>query len=130
VLNKAGVEPKKGSYGPWMLSGFKVLARMKFLRNTWLDPFGRTHERKVERQWLADYETVLDLILKELSLDNHLLAVSLAELPDAVRGYGPVKERYLVHAQAKRQVLLNQWQGKTLFVDAAPAGKKIEVIQL
>lgn len=131
VLNKAGVEPKKGSYGPWMLSGFKVLARMKFLRNTWLDPFGRTHERKVERQWLADYESVLDLILKELSQDNHALAVSLAELPDAVRGYGPVKERYLVHAQAKHLELLAQWNGKPMFVDAAlMVGKRIEARQL
>jgi indolepyruvate ferredoxin oxidoreductase len=131
LLNKAGVEPKKSSFGPWMLKGFKVLARLKFLRNTWLDPFGRTHERQVERQWLEDYEVMLDLILKELSLDNHLLAISLAELPDAVRGYGAVKERYLLHAEAKRKALLKQWRGEALFVEVAPmVSKKIEVTQL
>ncbi|MCF4992590.1 indolepyruvate ferredoxin oxidoreductase family protein, partial [Pseudomonas gessardii] len=45
--NGTGREPKKRSFGPWMLQGFKLLAKLRFLRNTWLDPFGRTHERKV-----------------------------------------------------------------------------------
>ncbi len=33
-----------------MLPAFKMLAKLKFLRGTAFDPFGRTAERKVERQ--------------------------------------------------------------------------------
>jgi indolepyruvate ferredoxin oxidoreductase len=36
--------------------------------------------------------------------------VKLAELPDAVRGYGAVKERYLAHAQEQKARLLDQWR--------------------
>ncbi|WP_296261204.1 MULTISPECIES: indolepyruvate ferredoxin oxidoreductase family protein [unclassified Pseudomonas] len=114
LLHKAvaGVAPRKSSYGPWMLKGFKVLAGLKVLRNTWLDPFGRTHERKVDLQWLADYESLLDEVLGRLSVDNLALAVSLAQLPDAVRGYGHVRERYLSHARQRLAGLLEQWHGK------------------
>ncbi|TDV72582.1 indolepyruvate ferredoxin oxidoreductase family protein [Pseudomonas sp. LP_7_YM] len=114
LLHKAvaGVAPRKSSYGPWMLKGFKVLMGLRFLRNTWLDPFGRTHERKVELQWLADYEAVLYELLSRLNADNLALAVALAELPDAVRGYGPVRERFLSHARQRLAGLLEQWHGK------------------
>jgi indolepyruvate ferredoxin oxidoreductase len=132
-----GAEPKKRSFGPWMFKGFKVLARLKFLRNTWLDPFGYTHERKVEQQWLSDYESILDELATRLSTDNIALAVKLAELPDAVRGYGPVKERYLSHAHEQQKQLLAQWRGEVRFHDAAQVATsdlsptaKIRVTQL
>jgi len=56
----------------------------------------------VERNWLASYERVLDEVLTGLTADKLSLAQELAELPDSVRGYGPVKERFLGHAE-KRQ---------------------------
>ncbi len=39
-------EAKKSSYGPWMMSAFRVLAKLKGLRGTALDVFGRTAERR------------------------------------------------------------------------------------
>ncbi|WP_458729545.1 indolepyruvate ferredoxin oxidoreductase family protein [Pseudomonas brenneri] len=130
--NGSGREPKKRSFGPWMLQGFKLLARFRFLRNTWADPFGHTHERKVERDWLANYERVLDEVLMDLTADNLTLAQDLAQLPDSVRGYGPVKERYLVHAQQRQAQLLERWRdgSNAQFHDASQAGSKIAVTQL
>jgi indolepyruvate ferredoxin oxidoreductase len=121
LLNDAGngKQPKKRSYGPWMLKGFKLLAKLKFLRNTWLDPFGYTHERKVERNWLSSYEAVLDEVLARLDAGNLQTALELAELPDAVRGYGPVKDRYLAHAETHKTRLLAQLRGETQFHDAS-----------
>ena len=129
LLNKAapGVEPAKRSFGPWMLRGFKLLAKMKFLRNTWLDPFGYTHERKVEREWLHSYEHILDQLLTELSPEKLETAVKLASLPDAVRGYGPVKERYLAHAQQQKTQLLEQWCHGDQFHDAGLASKPVRI---
>ncbi|WP_329608576.1 DUF6537 domain-containing protein, partial [Pseudomonas gessardii] len=106
--NGTGREPKKRSFGPWMLQGFKLLAKLRFLRNTWLDPFGRTHERKVERNWLANYESILDEVLSDLTADKLGLAQDLAQLPDSVRGYGPVKERFLAHARERQALLLEK----------------------
>jgi indolepyruvate ferredoxin oxidoreductase len=39
----------KQSFGPWMLTGFRLLARLKGLRGTALDIFGKTDERRTER---------------------------------------------------------------------------------
>ena len=52
--------PRKTSFGPWLMPAFRVLAKLKFLRGTALDPFGRTLERRTERQLIGDYETMLD----------------------------------------------------------------------
>jgi indolepyruvate ferredoxin oxidoreductase len=130
--NGSGREPKKRSFGPWMLQGFKLLAKLKFLRNTWLDPFGRTHERKVERNWLANYEHILDLVLTGLTAEKQALAQELVELPESVRGYGPVKERFLDHAQQRQAQLLVQWRNGSSgqFHDASQGNGKIAVTQL
>ncbi len=48
-------EPKKMSFGPWILSAFRVLSKFKFLRGTPLDPFGHTAERRMERKLVAEY---------------------------------------------------------------------------
>ena len=51
---------KKRRYGPWMLRAFRLLARLKRLRGTAFDPFGRTAERRMERRLLREYEALLD----------------------------------------------------------------------
>src|SRR4029077_20491592 len=50
---------KKREYGPWMLTAFRLLAKLKFLRGTAFDIFGRSEERRAERQAIADYQTRL-----------------------------------------------------------------------
>ena len=46
-------QPKKSSFGPWMMNGFRVLAALKGLRGTAFDLFGYTAERRMERALLA-----------------------------------------------------------------------------
>jgi indolepyruvate ferredoxin oxidoreductase len=94
-------EPKKRSYGPWMLGAFRVLAKLKGLRGTALDVFGRTAERERERALITDYEALLDELIPRLAAHNHALAVELASIPEHIRGYGHVKARHL--EAAKRQ---------------------------
>jgi len=88
---KSGV-PRKRSFGPWMLKAFDVLARFKFLRGTVLDPFGRSVERRQERELIDAYVGDIELILGHLSASNRHTALSLARLPERIRGYGHVKE--------------------------------------
>ena len=110
-LDKATGEPRKMSFGPWMLSGFAVLAKFKFLRGTPFDPFGYTAERKTERQLVRDYETLIDELLSMLAPDNHHIAVGLAAIPEKIRGFGHIKLRSLTAAMADEAALLEQFRG-------------------
>jgi indolepyruvate ferredoxin oxidoreductase len=101
---------KKMSFGPWMMPAYRLLARLKFLRGTRLDPFGYTVERRTERQLVHDYETMLDEVLSKLTPDNHPLAVGLAAIPEKIRGFGHVKARHLTAAKADEAALLEQFR--------------------
>ena len=57
----------KAQYGSWMWQAFKLLARFKFLRGTVLDPFGKTDERRLERQLIDDYRASIEKALANLS---------------------------------------------------------------
>jgi indolepyruvate ferredoxin oxidoreductase len=83
---------RKTTFGPWMMTGFRLLAKMKGLRGTALDIFGRSEERKMERRLLAEYEANLATILESLTSANLPLAVALASYPEKIRGYGHVRE--------------------------------------
>ncbi|HZP75105.1 MAG TPA: indolepyruvate ferredoxin oxidoreductase family protein [Pseudolabrys sp.] len=111
--DKVTGEPKKMSFGPWMLRAFGVLAKFKFLRGTALDPFGYTAERKTERKLIADYEALLAEIFDKLTPDNHHLAVGLAAIPEKIRGFGHVKLRQLKSAKSDEAALLEQFRAGT-----------------
>jgi indolepyruvate ferredoxin oxidoreductase len=118
--DKVTGEPRKMSFGPWMLTLFGVLARLKFLRGTALDVFGYTIERKTERQLVRDYETLLDELIAKLAPENHHLAVGLAAIPEKIRGFGHVKLRHLTAAKADEAALLEQFRaGGTPLLKAA-----------
>ena len=116
-------EAKKSTYGPWMMAAFRVLAKMKGLRGTAFDIFGRTQERRTEQQLILDYETLIDDVLSKLALRNHATAVELASIPEQIRGYGHVKERHLKVAKAREADLLAE------FRDVA-AGKTPPVVKI
>ena len=98
--------PRKQKFGGWMRRLFPLLARMKVLRGTRLDPFGRSEERRGERALIADYEAVVEELIGRLSSDTHSLCVEIAGIPEAIRGYGPVKEKNLQKAKAQEADLL------------------------
>jgi indolepyruvate ferredoxin oxidoreductase len=89
----------KRAYGPWMLGAFRLLAKLKFLRGTVLDPFGWSEERRGERRLIAEYEVLVAEILADLGPANHEIAVELASLPDKIRGFGHVKAANLAAAK-------------------------------
>jgi indolepyruvate ferredoxin oxidoreductase len=108
--DKTTGEPRKMTFGPWMMRLFGPLAKLKFLRGTAFDPFGYTAERRTERQLVRDYEALLDELMARLSPDNHHLAVGLAAIPEKIRGFGPVKMRHLTAAKADEAALLEQFR--------------------
>jgi indolepyruvate ferredoxin oxidoreductase len=102
--------PRKMSFGPWLLPAFRLLAKLKGLRGTPFDPFGRTLERRTERKLVGDYEAMLDEVLAGLTPDNHPIAVALAAIPEKIRGFGHVKQQHLTAAKADEAALLEQFR--------------------
>jgi indolepyruvate ferredoxin oxidoreductase len=93
--------PRKRRFGPWIRPLLGVLARLRRVRGTTLDPFGWTYERRRERALVAEYETEVRTLAARLAPANHAAAVELAALPQRIRGYGDVKARSLEAAQAR-----------------------------
>ncbi len=98
--------PRKRAFGQWLLPAFRLLARLKFLRGTPADPFGWTAERRMERRLIRDYERDMDEALARLSPGTREAVRELAELPLAIRGFGPVKAQAAEAAIARRDSLM------------------------
>jgi indolepyruvate ferredoxin oxidoreductase len=92
----------KKEYGPWMMSAFRMLAKLKGLRGTALDPFGRTEERRSERRLVEDYCAMIDQRTADLKAAQIPLLAKLARLPETIRGYGHIKEENVRKAAAER----------------------------
>ncbi len=92
-------EMQKRKFGPWMSSGFKVLAKLKGLRGTPLDVFGYTAERKTERALIDEYRASMEEVLASLNAHNHAAALEIARIPEQIKGFGHVKERHLAAAR-------------------------------
>lgn len=108
-------DPKTGriakrAFGPGMLRVFRILAKLKGLRGTRWDIFGRTEERRLERALIVQYEQDVAEMLASLSFLRLPLAVDLARLPEEIRGFGHVKARNAEAAAQKREALLARWR--------------------
>jgi indolepyruvate ferredoxin oxidoreductase len=112
ILGRKGSDglPKKSTFGPWMMTGYRILARMKGLRGGFLDIFGRTAERKMERALLAEFEADLDMVARELAPHRLDAATALASVPQTIRGYGHIKEANARKAAAERTRMIERFR--------------------
>ena len=116
----ANGRPKKREFGGWIMPVYRLLARLKGLRGTAFDLFGRTRERKMERALIAQYEADMAEVLPDVTPQTLDIAVELAELPLSVRGFGPVKMANETTAAKRREALLAAFRaGGADIVDAA-----------
>ena len=99
----------KQGFGPWMMTGFKILKGLKGLRGGAFDIFGKTEERKMERRLRDEYLARLEVLASGLTTEKHSLAVEIASLPDDIRGYGHVKEKAVGVAEKKLATLMAKW---------------------
>jgi indolepyruvate ferredoxin oxidoreductase len=119
-LDPATGRPRKYEVGPWVLHVLRVLAKLKRLRGTKLDPFRYSADRRLERELLARYEAALGRIVTELDESRFPLALELATLPGQVRGFGPVKSAAAARARAAEQALWERWVAPAAVAERAP----------
>ena len=112
VLGKtdASGKPVKQGFGAWMLPAFRVLAKLRFLRGTAFDPFGRTEERRQERQLVVDYKALVEDLLSRLDAVDFEAALALVRLPEQIRGFGHVKQAGIDAANVRRDTLMAKLQ--------------------
>jgi len=104
-----GHAPAKIRIGGWMLPAMRWLAHGKRLRGTAFDPFGRTGERRTERELIAHFDGLFHAMAGELSAGNQATAARIAALPLSIRGFGHVKLANLEAAKVQEAELLHRF---------------------
>lgn len=110
--DKATGHLRKRAFGGWMLPVFRFLAKGRGLRGTAFDPFGRTAERRAERQLILDYEQLVENLLAGLSADRLEEATRIAAMVLEVRGYGHVKDAAMARYYGQVTPALAAYQAK------------------
>jgi indolepyruvate ferredoxin oxidoreductase len=99
--------PRKIALGPWTERAMRILRHFKGLRGTWLDPFGRTAERRMERALIQEYRETVESLLDGLSTETLDQAVRIVSLAETVRGYGHVKAAAVARYRAELQQMMH-----------------------
>jgi indolepyruvate ferredoxin oxidoreductase len=112
VLN-SGVDargrPRKKEFGAWMIPVFRILAGLRRLRGTRFDVFGRTAERRMERELILNFETTVDTLLQGLDTHNLAQATEIVGLYMEIRGYGPVKAKAVAEVRPQIEKMLRDF---------------------
>ncbi|HEX3279088.1 MAG TPA: indolepyruvate ferredoxin oxidoreductase family protein [Thermoleophilaceae bacterium] len=109
LLRAMGLK-RKLTLGSWFVPNFRLLYRMRRLRGTRLDPFGRAKVRRIERELIGEYEEIVAEALAHLTPQTHATALELLELPDVVRGYEEIKLRNVALYRKRAEPLRRRLQ--------------------
>ena len=96
---------KKKEYGPWIFVVLRLLASIRKVRGTLLDPFRYSQDRVLERSLVEEFESSINELIGMLNVENIVVATEIAALPMSVRGFGHVKARHAAEARSKQQEL-------------------------
>jgi indolepyruvate ferredoxin oxidoreductase len=90
LLARTG-RPAKMTFGGWIFPLLGVMAALRGLRESPLDVFGFSAERRMERTLRDAYLSVITGLASGLSATTIEAAIEIAEAPLSVRGFGHVK---------------------------------------
>jgi indolepyruvate ferredoxin oxidoreductase len=99
--------PRKIAFPAWLAFPlFGLLAQLKVLRGTALDPFGYTHERRMERALIGEYRDLVRSVAAQVTGETMHAAAEIAASADLIAGYGPVKDEGVAKFRARIAELL------------------------
>lgn len=99
LLRSLGLKHKV-HLGPWARPIMKSLRAGRRLRETPLDPFGRTRLRTTERELHREYAALITSLVPQLTHDNVDDVEAIARLPLQIRGYEDVKMQSIIRYRA------------------------------
>ncbi len=98
-------EPRKRTFGPWMLRALGLLKHGKIARGTAFDPFGRTAERRMERELIDLTERlVAKAAASQDSPELSDLLLGFGMILE-IKGFGPIKQRAFDKVSARLTAL-------------------------
>ena len=100
--------PKKIKLGSYVIGLFHILARLKFLRGTVFDPFGYSRERRLERRLIGEYKSRMLELASDLVEHQMESAITIAAIPENIRGFGPVKLESIRQAEVQLTSLMQK----------------------
>ena len=109
LLKALGFDGKL-AIGAWATPAFRALRAGKRLRGTRLDPFGRTEMRRTERSLIGEYLAAMHAVFPRLSAESLERAVTIASLPDGVRGYEDLKLQRVAEFRQRLAAELATWE--------------------
>ena len=99
----------------WLLDFLSnCLSKLKFLRNTFFDPFKWSTDRKDEIKLLKNYFSFIDALDGRLNKNNYNVAVEIACLPDLIRGFGHIKRKNIENVEILRDNLMEKFIKESL----------------
>jgi indolepyruvate ferredoxin oxidoreductase len=101
--------PVKREVGPWLMRAFGVMAKLRGLRGSWLDPFRNGEERRLDATLRTQYEQDVRALIAGLTDASYDTAVAIASLPAKIRGFGHVRQASADTAGAERARLLQEF---------------------
>ena len=105
---KINGRPKKFKFGSWVYFIFYLLIFLKPFRNSIIDIFSFSKERKMEVKLLKSYENDLDFISNNFNQQNKKLLIEIAKLPSKILGFGSVKMKSIDNHYLQRKILYNK----------------------
>ncbi len=100
--------PVKRKFGPWMVAGLRLLAGMKGLRHTALNPFRHHAEARLHRDLLIWYDGALDTVAGAYGPACEDDCRTILAAPLEIRGYGPVRMQAAEKARAGAEAALGR----------------------
>ena len=91
----------KVALGRWIEPLLWVLVGARCLRGTWLDPFGSTKVRRLERGLIQWYERALHTVSRHLTPETLGPALEMMSAAREIRGYEDVKVRRAEHIRKR-----------------------------
>jgi indolepyruvate ferredoxin oxidoreductase len=92
--------PIKRRFGPWAKPLLGLLARMRVLRGTGLDPFARAPETLAAKALCTHYEEAVENALDQLSPQHAGGVLQVAQAVDGVQGFGTIRMQKMAEADA------------------------------
>ncbi|SDZ70720.1 indolepyruvate ferredoxin oxidoreductase [Variovorax sp. YR266] len=118
----------KKAYGPWLVMAFRWLAKGKVLRGTVFDVFAYTEERRNERAEFGRFLGQMRKVLAQAQLEQTATLLELARLPQAMRGYGHVKEANVDAVRSREAYLLEQLRKPVAAADTQVEDRAVQVV--
>ena len=110
LIDKKTNKPKKILFSSKVFVLFKILNKFKFLRNTFLNPFRYSTERKKERELIKKFENNLNYLLNKVNKTNYKKCLEILNLFNNVKGYGHVKMNNFKEFEVDLEYKLSQFK--------------------